>query len=96
MKLQISPRAARDLQEIALYIVQDNPQRAMSFIGELRERCLRVAESPLAYRSRRELGTNLRSCTYGRYVLFFECTDQTVIIVRVLHASRDLHQQFKA
>ncbi|OZY50034.1 hypothetical protein CJF34_13750 [Pseudomonas lundensis] len=36
MKLQVSPRAARDLQEIALYIVQDNPQRAMSFIGELR------------------------------------------------------------
>ena len=48
MKLQASPRAARDLQEIALYIAQDNPQRAMSFIGELRERCLRVADAPLA------------------------------------------------
>ncbi|MGF6095773.1 type II toxin-antitoxin system RelE/ParE family toxin [Pseudomonas sp. 18175] len=92
MKVQISPRAVQDLQEIALYIAQDNPQRALSFTAELRQKCQRIAEKPLAYRSRRELGENLRSCTHGHYVLFFECTDQAVTVVRVLHASRDLPQ----
>lgn len=31
VQLHLSPRAARDLQEIALYIARDNPQRTLSF-----------------------------------------------------------------
>jgi Plasmid stabilization system protein len=93
LQLHISPRAARDLQEIALYIARDNPQRALSFIGELRQRCQQIADAPLAYRSRPELGENLRSCPHGSYVLFFECSELMVTIVCVLHASRDLPQQ---
>jgi plasmid stabilization system protein ParE len=35
--LRFSPAAERDLEEIADYIAQDNPQRALSFVVELRQ-----------------------------------------------------------
>ena len=33
------PLAELDLEEIGDYIVRDNPRRAISFIGEIRDRC---------------------------------------------------------
>ncbi|MGP1276409.1 MAG: type II toxin-antitoxin system RelE/ParE family toxin, partial [Caulobacterales bacterium] len=37
MSSRFSPAAERDLEEIADYIAQDNPRRALSFIAELRQ-----------------------------------------------------------
>ena len=35
MKVNFSPAAQTDLLDIALYIAQDNPKRALSFVDEL-------------------------------------------------------------
>ena len=38
MKVVFSPAAKDDLMEIAIYIAQDNPARALSFVDELEAR----------------------------------------------------------
>lgn len=39
MKVSISPAARDDLLEIALYIAQYNPRRALTFVDGLEGRC---------------------------------------------------------
>jgi len=55
MRLLITPLATHDLEEIGDYIVQDNPQRAASFIAELRAQCEKICLNPAGDRRRPEL-----------------------------------------
>jgi plasmid stabilization system protein ParE len=49
MRLAVSPRAARDLEDIDDYIARDNPARAVSFISELRLACVAIAANPQGF-----------------------------------------------
>ncbi len=62
----------------------------MTFVKELRSQCKKIAESPLIYRLRPELSDNIRACIYRKYIIFFQCNDSEVFIVRVLHGAMDL------
>jgi toxin ParE1/3/4 len=94
MRHIISPLAEQDIESIGDYIALDNPHRALTFITELRNQCAKIATSPKAFRARRELGTNIRSCAYGNYVIFFLDDEREVIVARVLHGSMDIERQF--
>lgn len=94
MKLGISPLAEADLESIGDWIAQDNPARAVSFTEELYQQCLLIAESPVIYRERPELGQSVRSCAYGRYLILFRLLDTEVRIERVMHGSRDIARLF--
>ena len=95
MRLAFTPLAEQDLEAIADYIAADNPTRALSFVRE-RGQCQRITLNPSAYRLRPELGDGMRSCAHGRYVIFFECGADAVLIVRILHGARDLPAVFAA
>ena len=94
MHLKFLPLAAKDLENIGDYIAQENPHRAMTFVRELRAQCRKMTQSPLAYRSRPELGKGIRSCAYGRYVIFFSVKDDVLQIIRVLHGAMDADSRF--
>lgn len=94
MKLAISPLAEQDIEAIGDYIAQDNPVRAASFTEELYQQCLLIAESPVIYRERPELGQSIRICAYGRYIIVFRILDMEVRIERMLHGSRDINSLF--
>ena len=96
MRLAFTPLAEQDLEAIADYIAADNPTRALSFVRELRGQCQRITLNPSAYRLRPELGDGMRSFAHGRYVIFFECGADAVLIVRILHGARDLPAVFAA
>ncbi|XJH26174.1 type II toxin-antitoxin system RelE/ParE family toxin [Escherichia coli] len=87
MKLTVSPLAEHDLEAIGDWIAQDNPVRAISFTEELYQQCLLIAESPVLYRERPELGAGIRGCSYGRYLLLFRVLDTEVRIERIVHGS---------
>ncbi|NHB88567.1 hypothetical protein C5471_12960 [Photorhabdus tasmaniensis] len=59
MRLNISPLAAQDIEEIGDYIAQDNPVKVVTFI----QQCCQISEAPQIYRQRKELGESIRSCT---------------------------------
>lgn len=94
MRLTLTPLAEQDLEGIADYIATDNAARAVSFVRELRDQCLRVTANPAGYRSRPEVGDGIRSCAHGRYVIFFVSEPEETIIVRILHSARDLPAVF--
>ncbi len=95
MKLTISPLAEQDIEAIGDYIAQDNPVRAVSFTEELYQQCRLIGESPQLYRERPELGLRIRSCAYGRYIIFFSTGDTEARIERVLHGARDSEEMFR-
>lgn len=90
MHLSFTPLAEQDLEDIADYIALDSPGRALGFVGELRVQCQRIARNPLIHRRRPELGDDIRSCAYGRYVIFFEMDQDALVILRILHGARDI------
>ena len=46
MKIFITAEAEADLEAIGDYIARDNPLRAMSFVRELYQLCLDIADMP--------------------------------------------------
>ncbi|GBQ25592.1 plasmid stabilization system [Gluconacetobacter sacchari DSM 12717] len=93
-RLGFAPAARADLLEIALYIAEDNPERAMSFVAELEAKAATAAQHPGSFPARDEISPGLRVVVHGRYVLFFRELADEVRIVRVLHGARDLPQIF--
>jgi toxin ParE1/3/4 len=94
MRLTFTPQAELDLEDIADYIAADSPARALSFVVKLRVQCRRIIHKPSGYRRRPELGNDIRSCPYGNYVIFFAASETEVLVVRILHAARDIRAQF--
>ncbi|MBE2242542.1 MAG: type II toxin-antitoxin system RelE/ParE family toxin [Burkholderiaceae bacterium] len=90
MKVTFSPAARDDLLEVALYIAQDNPARASTFVDELEVRCLGLGETPGIGTARSELGEGIRMLPHGRYLIFYREARGTVRIERVMHGARDI------
>jgi toxin ParE1/3/4 len=90
MRLELSPYIERDLEEIADWIAQDNPRRAVSFIQEIREEFRRIGEGPLLYQLRPEIGADARLAVVGRYVILFRITGELIRIERVVFGGRDM------
>ena len=93
-QLRISPQAEQDLLETWLYIADDNPVIADSWLDRLTTTALRLAEFPELGRGRPELSSNLRSFPLDSYVLFYRPTGGGIELVRVLRSSRDIYQLF--
>jgi toxin ParE1/3/4 len=89
-----SPRAERDLEDIGDYIARDNPPRAVSFLQEMREQCSKIAETPLAFPLRPELGEGFRMVVFKSYLIFYRSEAESVRIERVLHGARNIQVLF--
>ena len=88
------PEAADDVLEIWDFIADDSVAEADRWVDRLDERLLLWATQPMIGRSRDELEPGLRSMAFGRYVVFFMPLPDGIDIVRVLHSSRDIDQEF--
>ena len=94
--LRISPRAAADLDEIADYIARDNPERAITFIEELRAVCERTSHSPEAYTLRPDIAPEVRMAVHGQYLILFRVLSTEVRVERVLHGARNLRRAWES
>ena len=90
MQLELSPLAEVDIEAIGDYIAADSPANALRFVQDLRAQCKKISKAPMAYVARPELGEGLRSCAFGRYVIFFRPADAIVRIERILHSALDI------
>ncbi len=85
-----SPKAERDLEDIADYIAADNPGRAASFVRELRERCFALRTLPASARPFPQLAPDAHILPYRNYVIIYRNLARYVSIERVLHGARDI------
>jgi toxin ParE1/3/4 len=90
MHVEFSRFVETDLEAVGDYIAQDSPSRALAFIREIRQRIQQVAQQPLLYQLRPEIGEGARLAIVRRYIILFRVIGETVRIERVLYGGRDL------
>lgn len=87
MIVQLTAEAEGDLERIADYIAQDNPQRALSFILELRDKCMSLSSQHQAFPLVSRYGVRRR--VHGNYMIFYRVDMGRVVVVHVLHGAMD-------
>ncbi|VVE42462.1 plasmid stabilization protein [Pandoraea horticolens] len=92
MIVHLLPEAILDLETIGDYIAQDNPRRAVTFIQELRDKCLSLADMPLAFPVvPRYERYGIHHRVYGNYQIFYRVieSDDRIDVVHTLHSARN-------
>ena len=85
-----APRAERDLEDIADYIATDNPERALTFVRELRDRCKKAGDFSRSARRFPQLGDDAHILPYENYIILYRDLPTEVSIERIIHGARDI------
>jgi addiction module RelE/StbE family toxin len=94
VKVTLTARARRDLDEIGDYMADESPKRAEAFVEALTQRCLSLTENPERGQRIGARMSDLRRLTHGRYLVIYAVRTDSVVIERVLHGARDLSTIF--
>lgn len=90
MIVHLTAEAEYDLETIGDYIARDNPARALSFLHELRLKCLGLADMPERFPLvPRYEAAGLRRRVHGDYLIFYKVEREKVVIIHVLHGAQD-------
>lgn len=90
MIVAFTEEAEADLERIGDHIAEDNPDRAVSFVGELVACCQRLADAPRGYPLVPRYRLNgVRRRPYGRYLIFYRVGAERIDILHVLHGAQD-------
>jgi plasmid stabilization system protein ParE len=90
VKVWLTRQAEADLEHIGDFIAQDNPERALTFITELREKCLTLAEFPEAFPLvPRYQQFGVRRRIHGNYLIFYAIDGTDIFVLHVLHGAMD-------
>jgi plasmid stabilization system protein ParE len=90
MIVLLADAAARDLEAIGDYIARDNPQRAVSFIRELREDCLGLAAFPERFPLvPRYEAQRIRRRVHGNYLIFYRVEADRIEVIHILNSAQD-------
>src|SRR5438093_4211271 len=92
MAYRLAPQAEADLEDIAFYVFVESAslELAERLIQSIAERFELLAAHPRAGRARDDLRPGVRGFPVGEYVLLYRVAGEDVVILRVVHGSRDL------
>jgi toxin ParE1/3/4 len=93
VELRWTRKALENLDQIAAYIAQDNPSRANSFVGEIKEKTELLLAFPALGRPGRVPGTR-ELVVHENYVVPYRVKADTVQIIRIQHVARLWPRQF--
>lgn len=87
----LSRRAQRDLRRIHRYVATESgARRADDLIERVLAVCSLFATQPEAGKPRPEFGRDVRSCSYGPYLVFYRSRGSTMQVIRIIHGRRDV------
>jgi plasmid stabilization system protein ParE len=90
MIVVITDAAEQDLETIGDWIARENPARALTLVGELREPCRTLRDMPLGYAPvPRYEDTGVRRRVYGNYLIFYRVLGGVIEVLHILHGARD-------
>jgi toxin ParE1/3/4 len=89
-KFILTPQAERDLEDIWLYIAQDNPRAADKLLDRIETQCQLLASHPQLGRARDDIAQGLRHHPLSNYLILYRTVPQGVEIVRVAHGARNI------
>jgi toxin ParE1/3/4 len=97
MKASRSKKARRDLTEILRYVAQQS--QSWTVVSRLLEhfddRIRQGGRNPEMGQLRLELGEDVRAITCGSYVIYNRSQKSGVLILRILHGSRNIDEAWK-
>lgn len=93
-RYHFSDQARADLDEIWLFIAEDNLAAADRLIDEIIARFGVLVEHPGMGHACEELAPSLRSSVVGNYLIFYRPRRNGIDVVRVLSGFRDLPALF--
>ncbi len=88
----ITERAASDIVGILDFLSEGNAKKIILEIEKVIEH---LETFPYMGRTRDELRIGLRSLVIRQYVIFYVVWQETAIVLRVLHGSRDIEAVFQ-
>lgn len=94
MDYMLSPLAEDDLEEIWLYIAEDNEGAADGMIRKIFKAIDLLTKNPMMGRAREELLPGIRSLGAPPYIVFYRAAPDAIEIVRILHGARDIDSVF--
>ncbi len=90
MIVELSAEAERNLEEIAEWIAQDDPSRALTFIRELRDACLGLIDFPSRFPLvPRYEDRGIRHRVHGNHLIFYRVERRRVVVLHILHGASD-------
>lgn len=97
MRLQYTPQAIADLQEIQTYIRHDlqNPQAAARIIKKILDACSMLKDHPNAgfsVQAKIDRGTDFRCLVIGNYLVFYRKESSVISVARILDGRQDYLQ----
>lgn len=97
-RIVITPKASLDIDEHFAYIAQSNPDAALQFFDSVRESFAQLARMPgmgsqyplknLRLQDLRKWGVK----GFKKYLIFYFEQDESIEILRVLYAGRDIER----
>jgi toxin ParE1/3/4 len=93
-RIQRTPRADQDLEELWFFIAQDDPAAADRWLDTLEEKIGLLADNPLMGPARPDIARELRYHPVGNHLLLYRVIQGGIEIVRVVHGARDLLNLF--
>lgn len=90
MTVTITAEAENDFEEIARFIGNNNPARAISFVQELVASCHSLADRPLRHPIVADYGQRLRRFPYKGYSIYYQVLSTgEVVVVHILNDAMD-------
>jgi toxin ParE1/3/4 len=94
VRIVFTAAAEADFESIGDFIAADNPGRAVSFVQELRQACEGLASFPSRFPLAENLeAVGIRRRSYRRYAIFYRVDEDRVVILRIVHGSRELDDE---
>ncbi|MDB9311886.1 type II toxin-antitoxin system RelE/ParE family toxin [Spirulina sp. CS-785/01] len=90
----ISQKAESDLEDIWVYLAKQNEIVADQQIAKIFDKFPMLAQFPNMGRQRDDLAIGVRSFPIKPYIIFYKYSSNQLEIIRVLHQSRDMKNQF--
>ena len=93
MTVVITAEAEADLEQIAAYVAEQNPQGALTLVRNLRDRCKSLADAPRGYPLvPRYEHLGIRRRPFGRFLIFYRVRDNAIEVTHILHSARDYEE----
>ncbi len=93
-RYQLSREAEQDLEDIWVYLAEQDEIGADRAIAKLLDHLPMLAQFPEMGKLRDELLAELRSFPVKPYIVFYFVQANCIEIVRILHGSRDVERLF--
>src|ERR687896_503767 len=94
-------KAQKDIDDITYYIAEDNLEAAVAFFEAVESTCALLSTMPgigsaRDFRNPRFAGLRMFPVKkFENFLIFYQSTEEEILIVRVLHGARDMAALFE-